>query len=157
MEQGRGGGLRPRADGDPFAEALAGLITSIRGACEDANEWPERVGAGLYAGIDFLVQEKEMARVLLDDPDNSRFGEPFRQLVQNMSELLEEDAPVRARPGPGTPAAAIAGVGLVVGDHVRVGRADRLPELCPEMHLMILLPFLSFEEARGWAETYKRK
>jgi hypothetical protein len=41
-------------------------------------------------------------------------------------------------------------VGLV-GDHVRIGRLDRLAELRPELVLLTLLPYLGFEEAQSWA------
>jgi hypothetical protein len=38
-------------------------------------------------------------------------------------------------------------VGLV-GDHLRIGRQDRLEELRPELVLLTLLPYLGFDEAR---------
>jgi len=41
-------------------------------------------------------------------------------------------------------------VGLV-GDHLRIGRTDRLQELRPEIILLTLLPYLGFSEAQGWA------
>jgi hypothetical protein len=41
-------------------------------------------------------------------------------------------------------------VGLV-GDHIRIGRLDRLAELRPELVLLTLLPYLGFSEARRWA------
>lgn len=154
MQQGRGWQRQPGAEGDPYAIALAELIVRMRSACAETREWPERVGAALYAAVDFFAEERRMALALLDDPSASRFGKPFRNLVHALSQLLEEVVPVAARPGPNSPAAAIAGAGLVVGDCVRWGRLDRLPALCPELHLMILLPYLGFEEAKLWAEDF---
>ena len=42
-------------------------------------------------------------------------------------------------------------VGLVGGDHIRIGRVDRLAELRPELVLLTLLPYLGFSEAQRWA------
>jgi hypothetical protein len=142
------------AEGDLFAVACEELIARMRAACDEGGEWPERVGAGLYAALGFLADDRPMARALLDSRSSSRFGEPFRYLVQTISQLLDEGAPGEARPGPGTSTAVVAGAGLVVGDCVRLGRFDRLSGLCPSLHLMILLPFLGFEEAKFRAQAF---
>jgi hypothetical protein len=144
-----------RADVDLFSLALARWVKAIRGACGAEAEWPIRVGAGLYAAIQFLVDEPQIASTLLDPPGSSRFGEPYRSVVQTISELLTETVPIEPILGPGAPAAAIAGIGLVVGDRLRLGQGHRLTLCCPEMHLMILLPFLGFEEARQYVDEFK--
>lgn len=156
MEYGDGWRRQPKTDGDLFAVALSALIERIRAACDEESEWPERVGAGLYAAIEYLSEEEQMARALLADPSSSRFGEPFREWVGAMAQLLDEVVPVEAKPGPQTPAAALAGAGLLVGDCVRFGRLNRLPALCQELHLMILLPFLGFDESKIWAQSARR-
>lgn len=152
--QQAGSWQRQPVDDDLFAVALATLIARMRAACGEAGEWPERAGAGLYAAVGFLAEEQQMARALFDGESSSRFGEPFRRVVEAMAQLLDEVAPGKARPGPRASAAAIAGIGLVVGDCVRFDRPDRLPALCPELHLMILLPFLGFDEAKRWAQAF---
>lgn len=156
MEQANGRQKSPRADVDLFAIALAGWVKAVRDACGGEAEWPERVGAGLYAAIGFLLEEPQLAGALLGRPDSSRFGEAYRQAVKEMSRLLVETVPVGPKPGPSAPAAAIAGIGLVVGDHLRADQAHRLWELCPEMHLMVLLPFLGFDEAKHCVDEFKQ-
>lgn len=52
-----------------------------------------------------------------------------------------------------TDEAMVAGVVGLVGDHVRIGRPERLTELRPELVLLTLLPYLGFAEARRWANV----
>jgi hypothetical protein len=146
-----GGGRSESVSGDLFATALRGLVRRVEGVCGAGHDWPATVGLGLYAGLDYLTQEPRMASVLVVGPATSRFGEPFRHLVSRMSELLEETVPVQAKPTPDAPAAVIAGVALLVGDCLRAARPDRLLLLRPELHLLILLPFLRLDEAKNWA------
>jgi hypothetical protein len=150
VEFGGGGQSLENANGDLFATALAGLLRRIEGGCGSGHDWPAAVGLGLYAGLDYLTQHPRMADVLFVDPAESAFGEPFRQLVKQISGLLKETVPVEAKPTPDAPTAAIAGVTLLVGDCLRGGRPDRLLLLRSELHLLILLPFLGFDEAKTW-------
>lgn len=143
-------------EGDAPSPALTALVGRIAGSCREAEEWPIKVGAGVYAAVDYLSEEPARARALFAIPDSAAFGAPFRGVVESMSELLEAAVPLQARPAPHLPAAALAGVGLLVEGHVRAGRCDRLPALRPELHLMILLPFLDFDEAKGWVERSLR-
>jgi hypothetical protein len=155
VEQANSRQRSPRADVDLFAAALTGWVKAVCDACSGEAEWPERVGAGLYAAIGFLVEEPQLAGELLGIPDSSPFGEPYRRAVREISELLAETAPVKPKTGPSAPAAAIAGIGLVVGNHLRAGQAHRLRDLCPEMHLMVLLPFLGFDDAKHCVDEFK--
>jgi hypothetical protein len=50
-----------------------------------------------------------------------------------------------------TDEALVAGIVGLVGDHVRIGRVERLAELRPELVLLVLLPYLGFAEAQAWA------
>jgi hypothetical protein len=47
-------------------------------------------------------------------------------------------------------------VGLV-GDHLRIGRVDRLLELRPDLVLLALLPYLGFSEAQRWANDLAKR
>jgi hypothetical protein len=138
------------ADGhERFSVALARLVESIEGACgRRLDAWPDTVGIGVYAGIDYIIEAPGPARLLFGVSSESPFGMPFRRLVRRLSGLLEEAVPFEARPSPETAAAAVSGVGLLVGNQVRVGQADRLASLGPELHLLVLLPYLGFAEAK---------
>jgi hypothetical protein len=52
-----------------------------------------------------------------------------------------------------TDEALVAGVVGLVGDHLRIGRVDRLLELRPDLVLLTLLPYLGFSEAQRWANN----
>ena len=60
-------------------------------------------------------------------------------------------APRDTRLPASTDEALVAGIVGLVGDHLRVGRLDRLAELRPELVLLTLLPYLGFTEAQRWA------
>jgi hypothetical protein len=137
-------------DGDASSLAWAGLMDRIADACESLDEWPTQVGAGVYAAIDYFVEEPLSARALMAVPGSSSFGEPFLCLIRRVTQLLGEAVPLQARPRSDTPAGVIAGVGLLVGEHVRTGRGERLLAMRPELHLLLLLPFLDFERAKEW-------
>lgn len=154
MEQTDGRQERLWNEGGLFAVALSRLVGRVRGSCDGGSEWPDSVGEGLREALGFLVEERELAEALFNVPGRGSFGEPYFQLIREMSGLLEEAVPVEAKPGPGTPETAIAGIGVVVGNHVRTGRTDQLADLCPEMHLVVLLPFLCFEDARSSVEAF---
>jgi hypothetical protein len=141
---------------DAFAAALGRLVERMVASCTATQAWPSMVGAGLYAAVDFLIEEPEAARTLLTFSGSSHFGEPFRSLIHRMSQLLEDTVPVPARFRPDAPAAMMAGIGLLVGEHVRIGHVDRLAALRPDLHLLILLPFLDFQEAKAWADASVR-
>jgi hypothetical protein len=139
-----------RSEGDEFSAVLTSLAGRIRSACATTEAWPAKVGVGLYAGIDYLLEDPEDAQFLLSDRRESAFGKGFREVVKKMTDLLSEAVPLLPKPRDGTPAAVVAGVGLVVGEHIRLGRPERLHALRPELHLLMLLPFLPFEEAQRW-------
>lgn len=150
MEQAGGWERGLEGDGDVSSVALSGLIGRITDSCKSPDEWPTKIGAGVYAAIDYCVEEPALARALLAAPGSSSFAEPFLGLTRRVTQLLEEVVPLRARPRSDTPAGVIAGVGLLVGEHVRAGRWERLLAMRPELHLLILLPFLDFEGAKDW-------
>ncbi len=143
-------------DGGGISPALRDLVVRIAASCRPTEEWQARVGAGLDAAVDYVVEDPGRARALLSISESSQFGEPFWSFVESMTGMLEEAVPLPARPDSHLPAAAIAGVGLLVEAHVRTERCDRLPVLRPELHLLILLPFLDFAEAKGWVYAYRR-
>ncbi len=64
---------------------------------------------------------------------------------------MRRRAPVERRLPASTDEALVAGIVGLVGDHVRIGRFERLAELRPELVLLVLLPYLGFAEAQAWA------
>lgn len=118
-------------------------MAAVRAACTGQGEWPARIAAGVYAGIDFAIANP--AVVEADSPGR------YDELVKRLSALFQADAPVGSRLPGSRDEALVAGIVGVVGDHIRLGRVDRLSSLRPDLVLMILLPYLGFVEAQRWA------
>jgi hypothetical protein len=71
--------------------------------------------------------------------------------VARLAAILRARAPVGSRLPGSTDEALVAGIVGLVGDHVRLGRLERLDDLRPELVLLTLLPYLGFAEAHRWA------
>lgn len=112
-------------------------------ACARQREWPARIAAGLCAGVDFAIANPALVESGSLDGDG--------QLVARLTALIQADAPAGSRWPGSTDETIVAGIVGLVGDHIRIGRVDRLSELRPELVLVTLLPYLGFAEAQFWA------
>lgn len=132
--------------------ALANLESAVLDACAREAEWPARVAAGIYAGIDFAIAHPEVADTLVDfggsAVENAR---QYESVIARFAGFMRAKAPMEQRLPGSTDEALVAGVVGLVGDHLRIGRVDRLLELRPDLVLLTLLPYLGFSEARRWA------
>jgi hypothetical protein len=140
-----------RPGGGELTAALAGLEKAILDACAAATEWPAQIAAGVYAGVDFAISHPVVARTLTIDAVDGGGIEPHERVIARLAGLIQARAPRDSRQPGSTDEALVGGVVGLVGDHVRVGRFDRLAELRPELVLLTLLPYLGFSEAQRWA------
>ena len=148
---GGGDGMFRRGSGE-FLIALAGLETAVLGACAAEEEWPAQVAAGIYAGVDFAIANPVVARALtLDAAAEADCMRRYERVIGRLAGFIQIKAPVGARLPGSTDEALVAGIVGLVGDHIRIGRLDRLAELRPELVLLTLLPYLGFAEAQEWA------
>jgi hypothetical protein len=135
-----------------FPIALAGLEAAMLDACAVDQEWPAQIAAAIYAGVDFAIANPIVARALTievapEDEDASR----YEHVIARLAGFIRAKAPTEARLPVSTDEALVAGIVGLVGDHIRIGRLDRLTELRPELVLLTLLPYLGFSEAQRWA------
>lgn len=133
--------------------ALAELEAVIRKACAAQAQWPAGVVAGIYAGVDYAIYHPEVAGTLATEA-HAVLDRPrgYESLVSRLAGILRASASqVKRLPG-ATDEALVGGMVGLVGDHLRVGRVDRLRELRPELVLLTLLPYLGFDEAKRWAD-----
>ena len=138
-----------------FELALDQLETAILNACleEEEKAWPAQVSAGICAGVDFAISTPGLIEAIASDSgEKSGFQDRYERLIGRLTGFLRVKAPIEARLPTSTDEAMVAGIVGLVGDHVRVGRIDRLKELRPELVLLVLLPYLGFTEAQRWAE-----
>lgn len=136
-----------------FPLALADLETAILEACAAEDEWPAQIAAGVYAGVDYAVAHPEVGETLAADaPPGSDSLRRYESVIGRLTGFLRARAPVDSRLPGATDEALMAGMVGLVGDHLRIGRIDRLEELRPELVLLVLLPYLGFSESKRWAD-----
>jgi hypothetical protein len=148
---GVGGALPGGASGE-FSLALAGLETAVLDACTVKGEWPAQVAAAIYAGVDFAIANPAVARELtIDAAAEADCMRRYERVIGRLAGFIQIKAPRDSRLPGSTDEALVAGIVGLVGDHIRIGRLDRLAELRPELVLLTLLPYLGFTEAQRWA------
>lgn len=131
---------------------LANLETAVLKACAGEEEWPAQVAAGICAGIDYAIAHPEVADALAYDAPAGADSLPrYESVIGRLAGFLRVKAPTDSRLPGSTDEALVAGMVGLVGDHLRLGRPDRLEELRPELVLLTLLPYLGFAEAQKWA------
>jgi hypothetical protein len=136
----------------PFPLVLVGLETAVLDACAAEQEWPAQIAAGVYAGVDYAIDHPELAEALAFEaaPGADPLSR-YEGVIGRLAEFLQLGAPVGKRLPGSTDEALVAAMAGIVGDHLRIGRVERLAELRPDLVLLTLLPYLGFAEARRWA------
>lgn len=141
----------------PFPLALANLETAVLEACSSKEEWPAQVAAGICAGVDYAIAHPEVVETLAsDDSPGTETLRRYESVIGRLAGFLQARAPIGSRLPVSTDEALVAGMVGLVGDHLRIGRAERLAELRADLVLLTLLPYLGFAEARQWANQVER-
>jgi hypothetical protein len=141
----------------PFPIALADLETAVLDACGGEEEWPARVAAGICAGVDYAIAHPEVVETLASDASpGTETLRRYEQVIGRLAGILQAHAPLQSRLPVSTDEALVAGLVGLVGDHLRIGRYERLAELRADLVLLALLPYLGFAEAREWANRVDR-
>jgi hypothetical protein len=143
----------PRAD---FEEASSRLEAAVLGACEQCAEWPAKVAAGIYATLDFAVADDAASSCFaIEPPPSGPEGQGRYALrIERFAELLGAAAPERRAIS--TDRAVIRSVAAMIAEHLRSGRQQRLSAIGPDLVQLVLLPYLSFADAKSWAERTSR-
>jgi hypothetical protein len=153
MNQGSGGSGVGR--GEVFRQLLGDLEASVAAACRLREEWPARVGAGIYAGVEFAIGHPAVVDALLVlETEEAASSSGYTGTIELLAGLISRTAPEGSRLPGTTDEALVAGIVGLVGDHVRVGRLEALEALRPDLVLLALLPYLGFDEARSWANRF---
>jgi len=135
-----------------LASPLARLETAVIEACSAQREWPAQVAAGVCAGVDFAIANPGVIEVLaLTESAKNDSIRRYERFIGRLAGLIQINAPIDSRRPGSTDEALVAGIVGLVGDHIRIGRVDRLVELRPDLVLLMLLPYLGFVEAQRWA------
>lgn len=140
-----------------FPLALANLETAVLEACAGEEQWPAQVAAGIYAGVDYAIAHPEVAETLAyDSTAEVESLRRYESVIGRLAGFLRAKAPSQERLPVATDETLMAGMVGLIGDHLRIGRLDRLEQLRPELVLLTLLPYLGFDEAQMWANRTAR-
>jgi hypothetical protein len=140
---------------DWLPPALTDLETAVLEACAAAEPWPAQIAAGVYAGVDFAIANPDLARAwMVDAAADSDYRRQYEWIIGRLAGFIRVRAPIGTRLPASTDEAMVAGIVGLVGDHLRIGRLERLAELRPELVLLTLLPYLGFAEAQAWANRF---
>lgn len=129
---------------DTAADVLARRVAA---AFETQETWPDRVRAGLIVLLKSLAGEPQVARLALVDVGSAgpRAQRRYRAALQRMTPFFDEgrDFASRGRRLPANTSRMVIGaVTGLVADEIEAGRADRLPDLLPEILFATLVPYI---------------
>lgn len=128
--------------------AVAELEKAVLDACASEDEWPAQVAAGIYAAVDFAIARPQVLEAVSLGAESLT---DYEKVIARFAGYIQVRAPIETRL-PGTAdEALVAGIVGVVGDHIRLGRTERLTKLRADLVLLTLLPYLGFSEAQKWA------
>jgi len=127
--------------------------SSVLRAADEDEPWPEQVRERLSILLSVLSHDAAVARFYLVEP-LAAGGEPaarYREAMQLLADavrpqqsLADMDVEVRDQ-------ALIGGVVALISRGLKMGEAERLPELLPDLTELVLAPYLGREAARSFA------
>ena len=128
---GRAGGPgEPSRDQLPLA--LSELETAVLAACAAQREWPAQIAAGVYAGVDYAIANPAVAHALtFEAAVESDSVRRYERVIGRFAGFIQIKAPLDSRLPGSTDEALVAGIVGLVGDHLRIGRVDRLERAAP--------------------------
>src|SRR3954452_22233618 len=116
-------------------------------ACEQVEEWPRRVQAGLRAVLEAMVDASAVARVFTVEAAASSLAAAERQLaaIDRFAALLREGRRIypRAASLPQvTERMLIGGIASILCDHLMGENPAAIPLLEPQLVELLLIPYL---------------
>jgi AcrR family transcriptional regulator len=122
------------------------IVTEVVAACDGEEDWLDRVRTGLTTIVDMFALDPELARTAIVEVEAA--GAEARQrhwnAVNRFTEFLEDGrlaAGDRELPENIALMAAGAVSGLIF-DELLTGRAERLPQMLPDLLFALLVPYL---------------
>lgn len=139
-----------------FSRSFEQLKGRVREVCAEQDEWPAKVAAGIRGAVDFCVSNPAAAQVLVIETRTAAGECDYHEMVGGFARFIDGEARSNRRPAGPTDEALVGAIAAIVAHHLRSERLDRLEEAVPELVCLALLPYLGFDEAKGWAATTAR-
>src|SRR4051812_27503284 len=81
-----------------FPVLLKELEEAVATACRSRPTWPEQVGAGIYAGVDFAIDHPAVADAFaLVSRERSVAQSQYQGIIERLAQLISRDAPSASR------------------------------------------------------------
>lgn len=128
------------------------VLEQAMGACVESERWPERIRQGLKALLELLATEPELARVMTRTFPAIR-PDAYQCYVDLLAGFVPAMQPGReyADVGEELPGSvellAVGAAETLIFAELEAGRADKLPQMLPEILFTILVPFIGPERA----------
>lgn len=122
------------------------VVAEVVASCDGEQTWLERVRTGLTTIVDLFALDPELARTAIVEV--AAAGADARQrhwnAVSRFTEFLEDGREIAGdRELPDNIALMAAGaVSGLIFDELLTGRAERLPELLPDLLFALLVPYI---------------
>ena len=125
-------------------------------ACEETDEWSEKVKISIEAAFDYVVELESVARVFAIDATRTGAAGVERRCASIDSAALRlKHGRLLYPAAAGYPDAMertlVSGVVMIAMDHLLSEEADHLPGLAPEAVEMVLTPYVGLPRARSIA------
>jgi AcrR family transcriptional regulator len=130
------------------------VLSSMQGAMEVFDEWPEQVRAALATMLRFLSAEPELARVYAFEPvaAGGKIAARQRESMKGLMKILEAGRQAHAGDHPlpdVTEETLVGGIFSLIVREIIAGRTAQLEDLLPDLVELTLTPYLGSEEATG--------
>jgi AcrR family transcriptional regulator len=128
------------------------MFTIASASCDSADPWPDRVRLGLETLLRELAAHPDMARAVtrsfpgIRPAAYQRYVELLSRFVPLMEEGRRYSEVDEELPGEVELLAVGAAEAIIFGE-VDAGRAERLPEMMPEILFSVLVPFMGPDRA----------
>jgi AcrR family transcriptional regulator len=134
-------------------DSLTAMVVARTSAdCDRADRWPDRVRVGLERLLSTVAAEPEIATALtrsfpgIRPAAYERYVDLLSRFVPFMREGREYSSVEEELPGEVELLAVGAAEAIIFGE-LDAGRAERLPEMMPEILFSVLVPFMGPDRA----------
>lgn len=135
-----------------YDAALEQLFNVVIDACEQPENWRERIRAGLDALLTFLTAEPAFARMAIVETAcaGAAARERHRNMLQNLRDFFEHGRPQPEESPPPdiTLRVMVGGMEQMIHDLILDDRLRDLPKLRPAMMYLLVAPFYGVAEAQ---------
>lgn len=128
------------------------VVARASAECDQTDRWPDRVRAGLDGLLQAVAAHPEMARALtrsfpgIRPAAYERYVGLLSRFVPFMREGREYSGVEEELPGE-VELLAVGAAEAIIFSEVDAGRAERLPQMLPEILFSVLVPFMGPDRA----------